>query len=147
MAPKTPIGKSSRNPTKGKQNVGKDEGAYSLYVQIEDGTEECSLHDSAEAVVEWVWRWGNANDLCLVSSEWDVQHPRYGWQNAYNVMITTEDFVGDDEELRGFWAAYFKKCMALEEFEAEGEGAKICCYQDATRQPFWRAAGASSSTA
>ena len=35
-----------------------------------------------------------------MSSDWDVVHPDYGWQDAYNVMITREDFMGDDNELR-----------------------------------------------
>ena len=166
LAAKTLMGKNSiaKGQSKARKNIGtgKDRavgGARKpclwLWLQDSDGVEtHAAAHDN-RAAVNMVWSWGRKHDLCLVSSEWDVRHPKYGWQNAYNVMITREDFVGDNDELRGFWSKYFGKCMrsmtSKDCFEAEGEGAKIACYTNAERRPFWAspsaaAAGGSSTS-
>jgi hypothetical protein len=134
MAPKRTIEKKEKK-------VDGPKPGFWLYLQGSDGSELTSTHAFTSDVVQRVWSWAKKHDLCLVSSDWDVQHrtgTRYGWQNAYNVMITNEDFVGDDEELRGFFSTYFDDSIASGKFEAEGEGAQICCYRNAKRKPFWR---------
>ena len=111
---------------------------------LDDGEEKVEMHATAEDAAAAAWRWGSKKGLCLVSSDWDVVHPDYGWQDAYNVMITREDFMGDDNELRGFFTNFFIKCMnsASCKFEAKGEGTSrayngIACYQNHRIQPFW----------
>ena len=131
MAPKRTIEK--------KKKVDGPKPGFWLYLQGSDGSELTSTHAFASDVVQQVWSWAKQHDLCLVSSDWHVQHKRCGWQNAYNVMITNEDFVGDDDELRGFFSTYFDESIASGKFEAEGEGAQICCYRNAKRKPFWEA--------
>ena len=135
----TARGPAKASKAKEKAAAASDRPSYWLYLQTEDGKVFSSTHTSANAVVNTVWSWGNKHELCLCSSDWDLKHPRYGWQDAHNLMITDEDCVGDDDELRGFWSTCFNKCMssAKQSFEGEGEGAKICCYTNAARVPFW----------
>ena len=135
MAPKKTIEK--------KKKVDEPKPGFWLYLQESDGSELTSTHALTSDVVQRVWSWAKKHDMRLVSSDWYVQHPRYGWQNAYNVMITDQDFVGDDDELRGFFSTYFDQSIASGRFEAEGEGAQICCYTNARQTPFWRKAARS----
>ena len=145
MAPKKRIAKKKSHA--GKKAPRKAGSAlYSLFLQKADGAEaHFWVFDGLDAVVETIWSW-RERQQDLISSNWSVQHPRYGWQNAYDVMVTTEDFVGDDAELRSFFSKYSKRCMRgkRECFEAEtsSRDAKIACYRDANRAPFWRAAAA-----
>ena len=150
MAPKKSIAKKKSHA--GKKAPRKAGSAlYSLFLQKRGGAEaHFWIFDGLDAVVETIWSWGVEQEEDLVSSDWSVQHPRYGWQNAYYQMVTPYHFVGDDAELRSYFAKYFKKCMQgkRESFEAGGAGlltsrAKIACYRDATRQPFWRGAAGS----
>ena len=154
MAPKKSITKqapskaarSAKPTSKGTNKVApqqsSDQPSYWLYLQPADGNMISSTHSSADAVVDAVWRWSNKENLDLVSGDWAVMHPRYDWQDAYNVMIPREDFVGDDDELRGFWSKYFKRCMSSTKasFEGEGQGCKIGCYMNAACPPFWKKA-------
>ena len=111
-----------------------------LHLQARDGSEATSTHATMFEVVDHVWRWAKTHYLCLLS-EWSVVHPRYGWQDAANVMITREDFVGSDDELRNFWSTFFVNSMQrVKKFEGKGEGAKICCYTNANTKPFWHKA-------
>ena len=149
MAPKKSIAKKKSHAGKKAPRKAGSALLYSLFLQKTDGAEaHFWIFDGLDAVVETIWSWGVEQEEDLVSSDWSVQHPRYGWQNAYDVMITTEDFVGDDAELRSFFSKYLKRCMRskTESFEAETgtRDAKIACYRDANHQPFWRAADAGS---
>lgn len=96
-----------------------------------------------EAAAE-AWAWAHRHDLSLLSADWDVRHPSYGWQGAYDVMVTTDNFNGDDDELRGFFSKFFAESMSeAGKFEAKGEGTSsfsyngIACYSTIRAQPFW----------
>ena len=134
MAPKKSIAKKSDAGKKSSRKA--DSGVYYLWIHS-TGTEVQSTHYSTDAVVEAVLNNPWLEHLHNLIHDWCVQHPRYGWQDAANVMITTEDFVTAD--LRGFWSRFFKLCMSSKgSFEAKHNSAKICCYRGDSREPFWR---------
>ena len=147
MAPKKSIAKKQSHAGKKAPRKAGSALLYSLFLQKTDGAEaHFWVFDGLDAVVATIWSW-RERQQDLISNNWSVQHPRYGWQNAYDAMVTTEDEI-HDRTVRSIFAKHFKKCMRSkwESFEAETgtRDAKIACYRDANRVPFWRAAGAGS---
>lgn len=116
---------------------------------LSGGGETVEMHNSIEDACASAWSWGLRNGLSVCSSDWDVVHPEFGWQDAYYAMIQNEDFMGlhlEMEELRQCFAKFFVECMnsAAGKFEAKGEGTGIAsnyngiaCYNTVRAQPFW----------
>jgi hypothetical protein len=120
------------------------EASFKLCLKSLADGEMVKMCTSVKEAAAEAWAWARRHDLSLVSADWDVRHPSYGWQDAYNVMITTEKFNGDDDELCRFFSKFFAESMSSAgKFEAKGEGTSsfsyngIACYSTIRAQPFW----------
>ena len=111
---------------------------------LADSDETVTMHASVEEAAAAAWGWASRYGLSLVSPDWDVVHPKYGWQGAYDTMVTTENFSGSDAELRRLFTHFFTESMSdAGKFEAKGQGTSsfayngIACYTTNRAQPFW----------
>ena len=141
MPPKKVIAKGDKSKKKATTKPTGCEDPFTLFLR-HDGNDTKSTHASAKSAATAAWQWLAKEDLNIfMPMEWDIRHPKYGWQDACNLLITNEDFVGDDEELRQFFTKLFVRHVSgAKGFEAQGEGAELACHGPGTRskKPFWQ---------
>ena len=144
MPPKNVVAKGGTSKKKATTKVTGREDPFTLFVR-HSGTETKSIHASAKSAATAAWQWLAKEDLNIfLPMEWEIKDPRYGWQDASNLLITTEDFVGDDEELQSFFTKLFARHVSDAKFEAQGEDAELACHGPGTRskKPFWQTSAA-----
>ena len=140
MAPKKVITKGDKTKKKATPKATGREDSFTLFLRHGEKDTK-STHASAKSAAAAPWQWLAKEDLNIfLPAEWEIKHPRYDWQDAYNLLIPTEDFVGDDEELQRFFTKSFVRHVSNAKFEARGEGAEFACHGPGTRskEPFWQ---------
>lgn len=84
--------------------------------------ETVSHHESAAAAAMQAWKWAKKKGLTVISGAWSVKTRRYGWQEAYNVMVPVE---GQNWDPEAEFQCYVIRTLVSSAFEAKGEGSRI----------------------
>ena len=87
----------------------------------EGSVENVSYHATALDAATHAWAWSEDAGLCVVSGDWMVRTPKYGWQDAYNLMVP----AGDDWEPSKIFLRFACRSLRTSRFEADGEGSRI----------------------
>ena len=87
-----------------------------------DGEETISHHDSAAVAAEQAWAWAEKAGLEVLSGEWEVRTAKYGWQDAYNTIVSKE---GQNWEPQREFLSYVLRSLSGSKFEAHGQASRI----------------------
>ena len=78
--------------------------------------------DPALVTAVKAWAWAEQQGLEVISSEWNVRTVKYGWQDAYNMIVRKE---GQDWEPENEFRKYVCQALGRSTFEAEGQASRI----------------------
>lgn len=91
-------------------------GKYTLDVSLPDYTCHRTFATAKEAAAA-AWQVCKEKELQLPSEEWQINHPRYGWQSTYNLMVPAGDNWEPEEVFQKYIRrrAHQKDGVALED--------------------------------
>jgi len=85
-----------------------------------------SLHKTAKGAAKAAWKYCRENGLDMPNPDWWIEHPGYGEQNCYNMMVRSEGLNWDPEEEFVVFMTSAASIIRLD----DGDGNYIQIYDD-----------------